>query len=597
MKEKKIIKTWQAMGRMIRFQLWPFLFTTFARSVDLLGWLIPGLAAREFFQLITDKATTRFDLRMLIILLIAGGITHIFGSFFKIRKDAFFTGHVRALLQNHMLKQILKQPGARSLPESPGEALSRFQGDVDEFCQAILLTSDLVANLLFITVAVIIMMNISPLITLVAVIPLLTVVAVASIATNRVQRYRNEMRKTSAAAAGFIAETFDAVQAIKVADADNRVVEHFAALNEKRRKTALKDRLFTEVLDSILRNAGNLGVGIVLLMTPQLLRDSRVTLGDLTLFVYYLGMLTMFMSSIGPFWARYTQAGVSLSRMQYLMQGAPPDELVAHEPLFIDDNPAPVLPASPPAGQGLEELQIKALCFHYPDSGCGIENINLKIRRGELIVITGRIGSGKSTLLRTLQGLLPRDSGEILWNGKTIEDPSVFFVPPNSAYTAQVPRLFSYSLRENILLGAAEKSEKLEKAIYQAVLEKDLVTLEKGLDTLVGVRGVNLSGGQMQRTAAARMFHHNPELFIMDDLSSALDVETEQLLWSRLFGCRDENNNNLYTCLVVSHRRSVLQRADQILVLRNGRIYAQGKPGDLLGNCDELEKAVAGKSE
>jgi ATP-binding cassette subfamily B protein len=592
MTEKRIMGTGEAMGKMILFRPGPFLFTTFARCVDLLGWLVPGLAAREFFQLITDKTTAHFDLWALIVLLIAGGLTHIFGSFFRIRKDVFFTGHVRTLLQNHMLKRILKQPGAQSLPESPGEALSRFQGDTDEFCQAILLISDLSANILFTLIAVLIMMNISSLITLVAVIPLLTVVTLASLATNRVQHYRNEMRKTSAVAAGFIAETFDAVQAIKVADADDRVVGHFAALNEKRRKTSLKDRLFTEVLDSILRNAGNLGVGVILLISPQLLHNKNVTLGDLTLFVFYLGMLTMFMSSIGPFWARYTQAGVSLSRMQYLMQGAPPAELFTHEPIFMDGTLPPVLSISKSNEHRLEELDIIGLSFHYPHSQYGIENIDLIIKRGELVVITGRIGSGKTTLLRTLQGLLPGESGEIRWNGEPVKDPASFFVPPRSAYTAQVPRLFSDSLWNNILMGMPGKKEDLEKAIYRAVLEKDLATLEKGLDTLIGSRGVNLSGGQIQRSAAARMFLRDPELFVMDDLSSALDVETEQLLWNRLFEYKAKNNNP-YTCLVVSHRKFVLQHADRILVLRNGRIHAQGTISELQGTCDELDRILS----
>ncbi len=544
--------------------------------------LAMGVIAQRFFDALSGRAPAGLNEWTLIALLLAVGAAHI--ASFILSLFLYFTWWYKteALLRRNLLSGVLGMRAPLRLPYSAGEAISRFRDDVEVMLQTLDGWLDLIGQGLFTIAALVVMLRINPVITLVVTVPVAVAVAAANLAGTRVQRRRAASRKAAGRVAGFIGEVFGAVQAIKVASATPQVMTHFRRLNEERGRTALLDSLLTQIIDTINFNSVNLATGLMLLLAASAMRSGSFTVGDFALFASYLPGVVGFPRWLGRAVVRYQQSRVSVERMHALTDHPSALELARHGPVYTGDH-LPEIEAVPERPDDpLRRLEVRGLTYRHPGSGRGIEGVSFALERGTFTVVTGRVGSGKTTLLHVLLGLLPRDQGEILWNGRPVADPASFFQPPRSAYTPQAPRLFSDTLRDNILLGLPQDERAVREALRTAALDRDVPHLEDGLDTVIGPRGVKLSGGQAHRAAAARMLVREAELLVFDDLSSALDVETEKLLWDRLFARRD------LTCLVVSHRRAVLNRADQVIVLRDGRVDALGSLSDALRDSVEM---------
>ncbi|HEY0451972.1 ABC transporter ATP-binding protein [Actinophytocola sp.] len=563
---------WFALGGLgwLLFHVWP---------------LLPGLFGKMFFDLLAGHQAG-LTLGAIVALVAAAGLARMGVVFAATLAGTRWHFAARGLVQRNILARIFDLPGARSVPGGVDRNISTLRDDADAIAKTGDWAYDMISAVVFAGAGIAILLATNARITLFVVAPLVGVVLLAHLVRSRVERFREHSRTATADVTGTIGDLVSGVRAIQAAGKEASVVARLRKQGEARKRAVLRDELNSAWLDAVFENMASLGTGLTLLAAASSMRTGAFTVGDFVLFSTYLMQVSGYTGFVGYLARTRRQANVAFRRAAGLMQGAPRDDLVAHHPLHLSGAPAKdEWPPGDVDGDRLEELHVRGLTVRHPDSGRGIHDVDLRLRRGSLTVVTGRVGAGKTTLLRAVLGLVPAESGVICWNGNEITAPDTFMVPPSVAYTPQSPTLLSGTVRENILLGLGA-GEKIGAAVRTAVLDHDLAAMPDGLDTEIGVRGRRLSGGQVLRTAAARMLVRHAHLMVFDDLSSALDVETESQLWDRILGLEA-------TCLVVSHRRMALARADTIVVLKDGAVAGTGTLPELLDSCAEMRELLA----
>ncbi|MBF0709872.1 MULTISPECIES: ABC transporter ATP-binding protein [unclassified Gemella] len=227
-----------------------------------------------------------------------------------------------------------------------------------------------------------------------------------------------------------------------------------------------------------------------------------------------------------------------------------------------------------------EKIEFKDFNFKYEDK-LVLKNINLTIGKGKTIGIVGKTGSGKSTLIKQLLRLYPIQNQSIFIDNKAIEEYYDYSIRNSMSVAFQEYQLFSKSLKDNILFYRENLEDKLEEALVNADLKKDVDKFTEGVDTLIGENGLSLSGGQKQRIAIARSLISNPEILILDDSLSAVDAATEKNIIENI-----KNERQGKTNIIVAHRVSAVRHADKIVVLSDGEIIGQGRHEELIETCD-----------
>ncbi len=476
--------------------------------------------------------------------------------------------HMQTLLRANMLSAQMASGGihAGQPVGSAGSAVTHFRDDTEDVANLVDGIVDISGGLVFTVIAGFVLGATDASAALVLVFPLFAVALVTRVLDTRIKEFRAADREATEHVTGLLGDIMAAATTVKVNDAAEPMLARLRVLVDRRRHTAVRDRVLDEGVMAFSQGAADVGLGLVLLVSAGAIASGAFDLATLALFTAYLGWLSFLPRMVGRVLARRKQAGVAFARMSALVADVDARNTVRARTLPIDptdqrDRPEVVRPDRVP----LERLEVDGLAVAYGERQV-LHEVSFTIARGEFVVITGPVGAGKSTLLRALLGLaLQADvEGSVRWNGAEIDDRSAFLVPPNAAFLSQVPQLISDSVADNVSLGPAEP-DALDRAFRLAAIADDIAEMPDGADTLIGPRGLRLSGGQRQRLATARALVHAPELVVLDDLSSALDVETEVQLWTNLADAG-------MTVIAVSHRAVAFDRADQVLRLGAGRL-------------------------
>lgn len=560
---------WKLGWRLWRFRPWVAALGTATWVVFFCVPFFTGVVLKALFDALSGDAPSGvgpYGLVALVFAIEASGLVLLFTGWVTWMRAWFI---MSTLLRVNMLDGVFAGPGPASdrLPGSPGDLVSRCRDDVEDVIWFVDVHLDVAGSVAFAVLALGVMSAIDPLLTIVAVVPMIALVVANQVMTERIRAWRRTYREATAGISGLIGEVFSSLVTVKAGAAEERVMSRLGKMNEARSTAAVRDLVATDALVAFNGWSIEVGVGLVLLLAAPAMRRGDFTVGDLALFVSFVESLSGLPRRFGRLLAYRRHADVSVDRMGALVDGDAL-RLARSQPVHLKEAP-PAPPTLPDQRGTLDTLVVTDLTVRHPGTTRGVEGVDLTVERGSVTVITGPVGSGKTTLLRGLLGLVPRQRGLISWNGTPLHEPSSFLAPPRAAYLPQVPQLFSESLADNVVLGRLGDAVDLELALWLAVLDDDVAAMPEGVATRLNSHGVRLSGGQRQRTAAARALVTRPDLVVVDDPSSALDVVTEDTMWRRLLDAAPQASY-----VIVSHRPAVIERATQVITLDHGRVTA-----------------------
>lgn len=530
--------------------------------------LLSALAYPKLTQLVIDKVITqrRVDLLMPVILalLVAFLLRDLFNSL-RIRVNNTFEQNVIYDMRRDVYARLQRLPVGYFDQRASGDLMTRVIEDINAVERVLIDGTEqgTVAVVSILGVAAI-MFATNPVLAGVAMIPLPLLVGGALWYTLTAHRRYRVQRQAASAMNALLMDNLQGVRQIKAFNREEHEDGRFARSADDLRQGTLGVMRVWAAYSPAMSFAGALGLTLVLWIGGRQVLADKMTLGELIGFMFYLAL--------------FYEPVARLHGLNQMLQSA----RAGGERVF-DILDAPVERASGLPRQGLRlpvrgEVVYENVSFGYNPDRAVLHNISLYARPGEMIALAGPTGAGKSTLVNLLPAFYEAGSGQILIDGQDISGISLESLRAQISVVSQEAFLFNGTIRENMLYGRLQTTEKeLLEASRAANCDDFIMRLPKGYDSRVGERGVKLSVGEKQRVSIARALLKNAPILILDEATASVDTATERLIQEAL-----ERLMAHRTSFVIAHRLSTIRKADQILVLRHGQIIERGTHEELL---------------
>ncbi len=455
-----------------------------------------------------------------------------------------------------------------------GDVLFRFNNDVDMACSGLLSNLKLFTTRVFSSISLIaVLFYNSWQLAIVAVIVLAGALYPLTTVKRKIKSVMDKTIFSGAAVMTHYNETFNGNRIVTSYNLYDYQNQRFQETLRSVFKLGMKMIQRTGMMSPLMHFIVSLGIAAVIWLGSYLIVTKQISPGNFVSFITALIMLYNPIKSIGNNFNSVQMALMAMERVFGLLETVP----IIH---------------NKPDAKKLEKvkktIEYKDVCFEYNPNKPILKNINLKITCGQTIAFVGNSGGGKTTLVNLLPRFYDLKSGQVLIDGQDIRDLELNSLRDKIAIVFQDNFLFAGTIKENILLGRTDISdEKLNNAIKCACLEEFINSLDNGLDTQIGERGVLLSGGQKQRIAIARAFIKDAPIVILDEATSALDNKSEAVVQQAI-----DNLMKDRTVFIIAHRLSTVRNADKIVVVNYGEIVETGTHEELLANDNSVYGAL-----
>ena len=540
----------------------------FATVTTLLDLIPPWIIKVIIDQLIDDSGT--FMIYWVVIGLIG---VYFFRNFLNYQR-IIFNNRLEQNVVFDMRSNVYKALNGLSINyfenKSTGELMSRINDDVN-YVERIFVdgVEQVVTAFLTLTGITIILFYLHWKLALVSLLPIPFLLWGACTYTKKAHGLYHTVRES---AAKMNARLQDSISGIREIFAFNRQLHEISRFEKRSRDycdSNLKVMSLWAIYSPTMMFLGSLGTVLILLYGIGLVRSAEITIGSLVAFIGYLAL----------FYTPINQLHSVNHMLQHaLASGERVFEIIDRQPDVKEISDA-ILPSTNIQG----EIEFKNVSFSYVKDKPIIKNLSLKIQPGEKIALVGHTGSGKSTLIKLLLRFYDINSGNINVDGYSIGDLKIAYLREQIGMVSQDPYLFNGTVAENILYGNVEASrDEMTKSALAANASNFIKNLPQGYDTLIGERGVKLSGGEKHRIAIARTLLKDPPILILDEATASVDTETETKIKDALVSLTAGR-----TTILIAHRLSTLEGANRILVMRSGELVESGTHGSMINSKTE----------